>query len=255
MTEVAQQAGTADPATRRALVQELADALGEAERGPRALLARVVATLGAERARAFLAETLAVEEAGGLPLPDGSRRRTPGGVFFHLVRRGVDREERRQIFPPGAQRPAGRGDGGTAGPTRPPGATGRAFTWADYPAVVAELQQGRGEATNVKITVIGRPARVVERGDVAIVTLRSEKVPSLPKGLPTPAQPTDYAVLIARKQWQKVAQAATNPADLLIVEGFPTVDPRFAGITVLATNTTTKQLQQAERQRRQALAE
>ncbi len=73
----------------------------------------------------------------------------------------------------------------------------------------------------MKITVIGRPARVVERGDVAIVTLRSEKVPSLPKGLPTPAGPTDYAVLIARKQWLKVAQAAANPADLLIsiVEG------------------------------------
>ncbi len=44
-------------------------------------------------------------------------------------------------------------------------------------------------------------------------------------------------------------QPAANPADLLIAEGFPTVDPRFAGITVLATNTTTKQRQQAARQR------
>jgi hypothetical protein len=32
------------------------------------------------------------------------------------------------------------------------------------------------------------------------------------------------------------------------------VDPRFQGITVLATQATTKQLQQAERQRRQAPA-
>ena len=61
-------------------------------------------------------------------------------------------------------------------------------------------------------------------------------------------------MLIARKQWQRVAQAAWNPQDLLIVEGYPTVDPRFAGITVLATQATTKQLQQAERQRRQAAA-
>ncbi len=89
---------------------------------------------------------------------------------------------------------------------------------------------------------------------MALVTLRSEKVPSLPKGLPAPTQPTDYAVLIARKQWQKVAQAAANPADLLIVEGFPTLDPRFSGITVLATQATTKQIQQAERQRAQAPA-
>ncbi len=80
-------------------------------------------------------------------------------------------------------------------------------------------------------------------------------MPSLPKGLPTPASPTtDYAVFIAKKQWQKVAQAAQNPQDLLIVEGYPTVDPRFNGITVLATQATSKQLQQAERQRRQVAA-
>ena len=129
MTDVAQQAGTADAAARRALVQELADRLGEAERGPRALLARVVATLGEERTRAFLAETLAVEAAGGLPLPDGSRRRTPGGVFFHLVRRGVDREERRCIFPPGSQRAPGQGGNGAGGPAAPPGAAGPTFTF------------------------------------------------------------------------------------------------------------------------------
>ena len=128
---------------------------------------------------------------------------------------------------------------------------GPAFTWDDYPAVVAALQRSSGEATSVKITVIGRPAQVLERGDVTIVALRSEKVPALPKGLPAPANPTtDYAVFIAKKQWQKVAQAAQNPQDLLIVEGYPTVDPRFQGITVLATQATTKQLQQAERQRR-----
>ena len=98
----------------------------------------------------------------------------------------------------------------------------------------------------------GRPARVVERGDATIVALRSDKLPSLPKGVPAPAQPTHYPVFIARKQRQKVAQAAQHPQDLLIVEGDPTVDPRFHGITVLATQATTKQLQQAERQRRQA---
>ena len=47
---------------------------------------------------------------------------------------------------------------------------------------------------------------------------------------------------------------AANPADLLIVEGFPTVDPDFAGSTVLATQATTKQLQQAARQRQQTTA-
>ena len=41
---------------------------------------------------------------------------------------------------------------------------------------------------------------------------------------------------------------------LLIVEGDPTVNPRFQGRTVLATQATTKQLQQAQRQHEQAPA-
>ena len=46
-----------------------------------------------------------------------------------------------------------------------------------------------------------------------------------------------------------------DPSEVLIVEGYPTVDPRFPGITVLATAATTKGLQQAQRQRQQAQAE
>ena len=107
----------------------------------------------------------------------------------------------------------------------------------------------------MKITVIGRPNSVAERGAVVLVGLRSEKAPSLPKGLPAPAQPTGYLLLIARKHWEKVAASVRRPDDVLIVEGYPTLDPRFEGITVLATRATTKLLQQAERQRQQAQAQ
>jgi hypothetical protein len=41
-----------------------------------------------------------------------------------------------------------------------------------------------------------------------------------------------------------------DPEDLLVIEGYPTVDPRFAGITVYATNVTTKNLQAAARKER-----
>ena len=54
---------------------------------------------------------------------------------------------------------------------------------------------------------------------------------------------------IALKQWQKVEDAIKDPEDVLIVEGFPTATPQ--GINVYATNTTTKQLQQAQRQAQQ----
>ena len=123
-----------------ALVRELADRLGETAAGPRHQLGRVVAVLGAERARALLAETLAVEEQGGLLLPDGSRRRTPGGVFFHLVRTRATPAEVGRIFPPRPRPPGRRGAARDAGVARTP--AGPAFTWDDYPAVVAELQQG-----------------------------------------------------------------------------------------------------------------
>ena len=173
-------------------------------------------------------------------LPDGSRRRTPGGVYVRLVRAQLPPEELRALlWPPGRRpRPGGGSRSGQAAP---------AFSWDDYGALAPTLTRGAGEATTVKITVIGRPKQVQARGEVVIVPLVSEKLPTLPKGLPTPATGTAYAVLIARKQWQKVAGVADDPDDTLIVEGYPTLDPRFPGITVLATNVTTRNLQIAKR--------
>ncbi len=231
----------ADATAQQRIAEELAGALGETEELPRRQIRRVVQTLGAERARAFLAEALAVEARGGLLVPDGSRRRTPGGVFFHLVRAQAGKDEYRAIFRPHGRRGRGNGARGTADTP--------AFTWDDYAALGADLRRGLGEATTVKITVIGRPGQVSARGDAVIVGLRSERAPSLPKGLPAPPRPqTAYAVFIARKQWQQVAAALQQPDDRLIVEGFPTLDPRFDGITVLATQVTTKSLQAAKRQ-------
>lgn len=100
----------------------------------------------------------------------------------------------------------------------------------------------------MKATVIGRPAKVEQRDQTVLVGLHSAKVPSLPKGVPAPAAGTPYMVLIAAKQWNKVAAAIQNPDDSLIVEGYPTLDPRFPrGITVHATSVTTKHLQAAKR--------
>ena len=74
---MAEGAGTSAPgATERgdaAEIQQVAAAiaaqLGETLGGPLWQIRRVVQTLGAERARALLAETLAIEARGGLPLP------------------------------------------------------------------------------------------------------------------------------------------------------------------------------------------
>ncbi len=100
----------------------------------------------------------------------------------------------------------------------------------------------------MNVTIIGRPTQVVERQGVVVVALRSTKAPTLPKGLPPlPNVPTTYMIFIQQKQWNKVRDAMEQPDDTLIVEGYPVHEPRFAGITVYATQVTTKALQAAKR--------
>src|SRR5262249_24957418 len=89
----------ADPAALQ-LAAEIAEALGETEEQPRATILRVVERLGAETARAFLREAQAIEAVGGQWLGDGSRKRTPGGVFFRLVRDGTEKPDRLAILYP-----------------------------------------------------------------------------------------------------------------------------------------------------------
>jgi hypothetical protein len=100
----------------------------------------------------------------------------------------------------------------------------------------------------VKITLVGRPGRIIAKQGYIITSMEHSKVPSLPKGMPVPpTKPTTYTVYISHKQWQKVAEALSNPEDTLIAEGTPVYDAKLEGIAVYVTNTTTKLLQQAQR--------
>jgi hypothetical protein len=120
--------------------------------------------------------------------------------------------------------------------------------WDEAQPIIAKLTANVGDATTVKVTIIGRPAQVVERQGVVILALRSTKTPTLPKGLPPlPSTPTNYMIFVQQKQWNKVRDAMQQPDDVLIVEGYPVHEPRFAGITVYATQVTTKALQAVKR--------
>jgi len=224
-----------------AVARAFAAVLGETMPPPIRTITRAVDRLGPARALALLGQALTIEAQGGLTLPDGHRR-TPGGVFFYLVRTSdaISREDKDYIFP----RQGGH-------PRRAPAAAPAPVAWTDetFRALAQQLQQDNtGRATTVKITVIGRPGTAVEQGQAVALALTSEKAPDLPKGMPEPVAGTRYTVFVARKQWAKVAEAlAADPEDAAIIEGYAALDPRVEGIAVYATSATTKRMQATKR--------
>ncbi|XP_040825517.1 phosphorylated adapter RNA export protein [Ochotona curzoniae] len=64
------------------------------------LIARVVRIIGNKKAIELLMETAEVEQNGGLFIVNGSRRRTPGGVFLNLLKNtpSISEEQIKDIF-------------------------------------------------------------------------------------------------------------------------------------------------------------
>lgn len=64
------------------------------------LIERVVRILGKKKAIELLGETATLEESGGVYTMDGSRRRTPGGVYLNLLKNtpSISRAQIRQVF-------------------------------------------------------------------------------------------------------------------------------------------------------------
>src|SRR3712207_3481032 len=154
-------------------------------------------------------------------LPDGSRRRTPGGVFFYLVKQRIPWKERLKIF----------------------------YPLGKQPEQEEPQQYAAGEVRKVKLTGIGRPGPTTMLGGYVVTTLPARAAPPLPKGLPAfPTQPTTYTLYLPARQWQRLADALEDPEDALIIEGIPTVDPTQPGMLIYVTMATTKKLQAAKRQ-------
>src|SRR5918997_91023 len=111
--------------------------------------------------------------------------------------------------------PSREWDRATRGTYEPPSAPPSAV-------LITEIPNATGEARTVKITLVGRPGRIIAKQGYIMTSMEHSKIPSLPKGLPAPpTKPTTYTVYISTKQWQKVAEALANPEDVLIAEGIP----------------------------------
>lgn len=79
------------------VVDEIAYRLREPKKD---LIERVVKVLGTKKAIELLGETATLEECGGVFTLDGSRRRTPGGVYLNLLKNtpSITKAQVRKIF-------------------------------------------------------------------------------------------------------------------------------------------------------------
>lgn len=214
----------------QALATEITETLNEPNV---ALVHKVVEIVGVERARALLQQTLEVEAQGGMMIVSGKRRRTPGGVFFQLVRKGVTKTEREAIFPHTAQRKSGNAQ--SQEPEQPPV---ESLAWAEaLKYVQALLKHAKGQARTVEVKLIGRPAKVAKAQSCMVAMMEGKTAPkSLPKGLPTPPDQTQtFAVFISTKHWNKVSeQLKANANAELLVRGHPVFNPEKATTMLLA---------------------
>lgn len=58
----------------------------------------IAAVLGMDAVEDIYDRTLDIEISGGLSTQNGARRRSSGGVFFHLARQQMNAQQRRQAF-------------------------------------------------------------------------------------------------------------------------------------------------------------
>src|SRR5207245_3208064 len=140
----------------------------------------------------------------------GTRRRTPGGTFFQLVRQQARPHERRRLFPrPPSQHRQGQ-------PQAP-----AVLTWEEASALVQTLATAPpGEARTMKLTLIGRPGKVETRGQAVMFRMQGKPPGSLPRGLPPmPSTPAlTWTVMVALRQWQRVQDSlAAHQEDRAII--------------------------------------
>jgi hypothetical protein len=101
-------------------VSTIAKALGESDEIPMGQISGVVRVLGEELSLKLLEETRQIEAKGGMMLPDNSRKRSIGGVFFFLARQKLSHDDKLAIFraPKPAKPPSASGEDSTRFPRR-----------------------------------------------------------------------------------------------------------------------------------------
>ena len=213
-----------DTLTAELTPQVLADILQEPEK---ALLAKVLRQLGQERCAAILADTLEVEANGGMLLKDGSRRKSPGGVFFQLTKNACTGKERYYLFrhTPAKRPSSSAGDrpptsvSTSTGSTSPAHAAAQPCSVACHPHHLWKGLTPMPVTATLKLVLRDLP-ETRERDGMVYLALQNE-----PRGVPQNIAWTQVLSISRRpaKQWKtactKAAEIrATGSPALLIIE-------------------------------------
>jgi hypothetical protein len=196
---------------------------------------RLLKLLGEDVVDACLVEALAIQARGGEMLPNASRPRTLGGIFFRLTRARHD-EAAGEAGPLAAQsRPA------PALPTRR-----QRMPWEARIELLPMLHEMKGRTMSVKVVLSGRPGKVERRAGTVVLIMAAGEAPPLPRGVPfPPAQPAPFACYVDAQQWAEVEPALADPNDALILDGYCAGDPETGTVAVYVQNATTRNLQRA----------
>ncbi len=224
------------------LARQFGEKLGEKSGKPIRQIALIIEKCGLAFVVKILAETDAIEKAGGLYTQDKKRRRTKGGVFFFLAKGQMEEALRAQIFPNFGKH--------SDGSIMPPG-----IDWAERIACMEALRDQPGTIHSLAVKLIGRPGALRIEGSsvMTVIEQRELKAPPYPKGVPpfhTVPALTTYYVFMGLRHWRKVEKSLENDEeDLLIVEGSAIYDAQLAGISILSTGVSTKVLESQKRQK------
>jgi hypothetical protein len=160
-------------------VSNIAKALGEVEETPLTQIAGVVRVLGEDAANTLLKETLDIEAKGGQLLADGTRRRSPGGVFFQLARKRLPIDERKEIFrerkPPSADDPPASSPGDTPSPNPDANRLTRRRVVEVIPARAAPAKGKPGGFTPPELPSALTRARIRQQVNQAVAPLPIEE--------------------------------------------------------------------------------
>ena len=195
------------------------------------LIRAIVKTVEPDRVQQHLQETRDILAAGGMKTNDGTRDRTPGGIFFYQVRGSCSLDEQRTIWPEHLRY------------RNKPIKIAR-MAWGEavrYSTAVASNVESntKGGVEMLQVKLAGRPLKAAKTQSCMVVAMKgTPPTPSLPNGLPTIPDEHEqiFAVYIGFAQWKKIADPIKKKTNVLRIHGYPIFNAA-KGMTVVLAET------------------